>query len=109
MKFPMTVYALRNEVTGNLYVGRSVNPRARLMAHMNALKRGAHPVVDMQADFDEYGDHFRFFVLDKIENWDERGKELEWQKRLNTIDRRYGYNYRDPLVVHYGRAKVKRT
>lgn len=109
MKLPATVYAIRNEVTRKIYVGRSANPKRRLQYHMSLLRRGEHPVADMQADFDDYGEHFRFFILDKIEKYADRGKELDWQKRLNTLDRRYGYNYQDSVVTWYNRGKTKHT
>ena len=109
MKLPMVVYIIKNEVTGKIYVGRSSNLKVRVQQHMNLLRRGMHPVEDMQADFDEYGDHFRVIVIDKIETYGDRSKEGQWQKRLNTLDRRYGYNYRDPLIIHYGRKKASHT
>jgi len=55
-------------------------------------------VEDMQADFDKYGERFTLSILDEVRVWGDRVKEKEWQRRLNTQDRRCGYNYKDPNI-----------
>ena len=93
MKLPMVVYIIKNEVTGKIYVGRSSNLKVRVQQHMNLLRRGMHPVEDMQADFDEYGDHFRVIVIDKIETYGDRSKELCAYKFRNGDPCAYPFPY----------------
>jgi len=98
MKFPRVVYMLRNTITNKCYVGSTSNLECRLKFHLSSLKNGTHSVEDMQADFDEYGDHFQVFILDTILQFNDRIKEYEWMRKLSTNNRQFGYNYKDPTV-----------
>jgi hypothetical protein len=95
MNFPRKVYLLYNTVTGKGYVGSTVNIKQRMYAHFITLKCGKHPVEELQNDYDEYGDHFTVKILDTIYSIDETHKEHDWMRKLNTFDKRYGYNYKD--------------
>lgn len=98
MKFPQRVYAIKHRTTGKIYVGRSSRPKARIKRHLCNLRGGRHPVEDMQADYDKYGEHYSFYLLDFIRTWGERNKEFQWQLKLNSLYRDYGYNYKDPVA-----------
>jgi group I intron endonuclease len=50
------IYAIRNEVTGQQYVGRSVNTRERLYGHFWALRHGRHCNRLLQESFRKYGE-----------------------------------------------------
>jgi hypothetical protein len=52
-------------------------------------------VEDMQKDYDEYGENFSYFILGKIETWQERKQEYEWMIKYRSFDRKFGYNYKD--------------
>lgn len=56
MHIPRTIYAIRHNVTGRVYVGSSAAPIKRIRSHLNALRRGKHNNSAMQSDFDLYGD-----------------------------------------------------
>lgn len=96
--YPKTVYAIQHKVTGRIYVGKTQNLNERLYAHLIALKRGRHDNELMQTDANEYGCDFNCYILDTINNVSERKKEHEWMDKLNTGDKRVGYNYKD---VHF--------
>ena len=98
MDFPRFVYVLTNTVTGKAYVGSSIDPERRKAQHLYDLEHGNHSVKDMQADYDEYGDHFSFFVVDEIPTIREKSKEYSWMQKLKTLDRQHGYNYQDPWL-----------
>lgn len=104
MKLPSKVYAIQHLITKKTYIGRSAEPENRYLSHLYALRRGAHPVEDLQADFNKYGEHLAFTILDNIQNFDEREKEFQWMEKLRTYDRRYGYNYKD-----HGAERFKST
>lgn len=51
------IYVLRNDRTGNGYVGQSVRMRKRVADHFNLLRRGCHPNDHLQKAFNKYGEH----------------------------------------------------
>lgn len=98
MKYPAWVYALTNDVTGRTYVGITSNPSRRKSAHLSALKRKAHTVEDLQADYDKYGAVFSFRILEYVPVRATRNAEFAWSMKLRTYEREYGYNYKDPTA-----------
>lgn len=98
MKFPSWVYVIKLSTTQKVYVGLSNNPRNRFNQHCSALRRNAHPVGDLQKDYNLYGGTLTFRVIDQVNGWDERGKEFSWQLKLRSLERANGYNYRDPVT-----------
>jgi group I intron endonuclease len=50
------IYVIRNNATGNGYVGQSARMRKRLADHFNLLRSGRHPNKHLQAAFKKYGD-----------------------------------------------------
>lgn len=58
------IYVIENKVTGDQYVGSSVNIAQRRHGHFYDLKRGKHKNPHLQAAYDYYGvDAFGFHVL----------------------------------------------
>lgn len=98
MKFPRNVYAIMHNTTKRIYVGSSCRPEARYRNHLSNLRNGKHPVEDMQADYDRHGENYTFFIVDEINSYEERKKELDWMRKLNTTSRGTGYNYKDRQV-----------
>lgn len=96
MVLPRKVYAIQHNVTKKIYVGSSRNVDGRYKAHINALRRGDHPVEDMQSDFDKYGEDYSLYILDEIKGFTDRSKEHKWMTELKTYQRDKGYNYKDP-------------
>lgn len=99
MKIPRKIYAIKHNITGRIYIGSSRNVESRFKSHIGQLRIGKHPVADMQSDFNEFGENFSFFVLDEIKNYEERAKEYEWMRKLETNVRGKGYNYKDMVFT----------
>lgn len=95
MKFPRKVYVIRHNKTDRIYVGSSSQVDLRIRSHLENLRRGRHPVEDMQSDYDSYGDDYTISVVDEIEQYHEREKEYQWMKRYRSFERGIGYNYKD--------------
>ena len=103
MRLPRKVYAIQHNVTKKIYIGSSYDVEQRYKSHIWALRGGKHTVEDMQDDYDEYGEDYSVFILDEITNYDQRCAEYEWMRKYNSIDRRYGYNYKDnERVISHG-------
>ena len=100
MRYPRIVYAIQHNKTGKIYVGSTQDVEARLAAHIRLLRKGVHHNPYLQKDFDEYGEDFSVFEVDRIETYKENYKEYEWMKKLNTVDPEYGYNKDDRAVRH---------
>lgn len=99
MKLPRTVYALRHEATGKIYIGSTANVHQRLLKHTNRLRNGTHNSKSLQADYDRHKDKSLTLIpLDEIRKFDERDKEYEWMEFYNTFDPAHGYNYADPKL-----------
>lgn len=95
------IYLLKNKVTHRIYVGCSCDPNHRFRQHMSALKSNRHTVELMQNDFDLYGeDSFCMEIICQSENFTRTSVEGRLMIRLRTYDRRFGYNYKDPYVLH---------
>lgn len=95
MKFPRIIYAIQHNETKKIYVGSSANVENRYWSHMYALRGGKHSVEEMQEDFDEYGENYSLFILDKIYDYSEKAKEYVWMKKLQSYIQGKGYNYKD--------------
>lgn len=95
MVLPRKVYAIQHNATKKIYVGSSRDVENRYKAHINALRRGDHPVEDMQSDFDKYGEDYSLYILDEIKSFTDRSKERKWMTELKTYQRDKGYNYKD--------------
>lgn len=92
------VYMLRHNVTGRMYIGRSMNIPKRIQHHFTMLHAGKHPVEDMQDDFDRYGDSYTVSVLGEVNNANLR-LEIEMMDKYQSTVRGVGYNYKDPHVT----------
>lgn len=87
------VYGVTNVKNGKVYVGSSLAVRGRLLAHRSYLRRGVHDNTYLQRAWAKYGEGaFRFDVLEKCRPKDSVRREQAWMKKLNSCDRRYGYN-----------------
>lgn len=101
-----TVYMIRHNITGRMYIGRTENVNKRVYQHFCLLKRGKHSVEDMQSDFDAYGDNFTISVLG-YENYSNRGFETQMMDKYKSTTRGVGYNYKDPHITAKKRETVK--
>lgn len=67
------IYRIKNIITGDCYVGSSVNIEKRWKEHQRRLKNNKHCNPKLQASYNKYGiDAFVYNVLDYCENILER-------------------------------------
>lgn len=96
------VYVIENLFDGKKYVGQSKNLRNRLAAQKYNLTRSIFnkTVVNkyLYDDVQFYGwEGFKFYVVQSFDHYDREillSSEAHWIDRLNTTDRRFGYNLR---------------
>lgn len=97
---PNTIYAIRCEENGKVYVGRTQNLDQRLRAHLNDLKKGYKGNMrnpSFQQDFDEYGqESFKAYVLEENVPPDKaEEREAFWIAEYKATNPRFGYNQRN--------------
>ena len=69
---PMGIYAIRNQVTGEVFLGSSLNLTAILNRHRFGLIHGGHPHAALRAAWRRAGaENFTFEILDRLAARDE--------------------------------------
>lgn len=107
MKYPRKVYAIRHNTTNKVYIGSSCNVDRRFLQHLYGLRAHKHPVLDMQKDFDEYGEDFTLTVLDTINDSSEDCKEYKWMDKYQSFVEGMGYNYQDMKMRQRGKEAAE--
>lgn len=83
------VYRIRNEKTGRIFIGSSLNVNARINRHKASLFFGSEEVPELGPDWKKYGqESFTFEVLEVLEGEydsdDERKNDLTLLERMWT-------------------------
>lgn len=105
MNGKLCVYAIRHNVTNRVYIGSSSKVDQRFKNHMYCLRGGRHPVEDMQADFDKYGEDYTFTILEDV-CYSDKKAEFRWMEKYQSYVRGVGYNYKDH---YFSRPKIIRV
>lgn len=100
------VYEIKNTVTGEFYIGSSIDVFDRWRQHMHQLERGKHPTKRLQAAWAEYGRPFFAFLVIQETGEDER---LDVEMAL-IRERKPAYNgqLEDRLADEMRKPKPKR-
>lgn len=99
MTYCKKIYAIQHNATKRIYIGSSGDVDGRYRSHIYALRKGKHPVEDMQDDFNRYGEDYSVFLLGEIHSRADKRTEYEWMVRYRSHIRGYGYNYKDRAAV----------
>lgn len=100
-----SIYLLRNNANGKVYVGRTGRFEHRKKLHINDLRANRHSNKMLQSDFNLYGeDAFSFEVVYQTkERLTNTHLEQAFMKALRTYDDNFGYNKRDPYFFICGK------
>lgn len=102
------IYAIQHNATKKIYIGKTKNVYKRYKDHLNSLRLGKHGSIDMQYDYDKYGEDFSVYVLEEVDNGNRRcpsfnegrsrasDAELKWMIKYDTIEN--GYNKQDYIA-----------
>lgn len=102
-----TIYAIQNKINKKLYIGITRDPKRRLKKHLNDLKGNRHIVGDLQEDFNRFGDVFELFILEENVSYRDDYTEYKYMRKYRTCERKYGYNYNDPVAKRINFDKPK--
>lgn len=62
------IYTIQNDITGRIYLGSSVNLKARAQTHIRELRKGVHVNTHLQNSWNKYGeDAFSFRTIIECE------------------------------------------
>jgi hypothetical protein len=84
---PSGVYRIRNDATGRIFIGSSVNVNARINRHRSSLFFGSEEIPGLQSDWRAYGpERITFEVLDVLDGEydsdDARKEDLRLLERM---------------------------
>ena len=97
------VYKATCYPTAKLYIGSSVNMRARVGQHVNRLRRGLHPNPHLQSAWDRYGEAaFNWEVVEERTSDELLIAEQCYLDLYQAYDRRYGFNIRTQAESNAG-------
>lgn len=102
------IYCIRNIADNKVYIGKSKNIYARIMAHCyNLTSKSKDENRHLINAWHKYGkDSFDYFVLEYLPINEElvAERELYWMQQYNSTDRNFGYNLRQDsstkMIVH---------
>ena len=86
------IYKITNTVNGMVYIGGSKNLRDRKQQHTRALSGGYHHVLEMQKDYNNYPESFRFDVIEHCDEKDLVELERKYIAEYDAMNPVRGYN-----------------
>lgn len=82
MKPPMGAFMIRNTQSGKAFMDVSKDLKSIINRHRFQLKSGAHPVKELQKEWNQYGDQaFVFEVLAHLE-YNEKAEQTDYSEEL---------------------------
>ena len=89
------IYCIKCGASGKVYIGQALNIGARWSHHKSLLCADRHKNPHLQLAWNLYGpDAFSFHVLELCSPDKLSDRELSWIAKLNSGDRKCGYNLR---------------
>lgn len=86
------IYIIRNTITNKVYIGSSLDPKARIKEHFNSLSKNLHHSKYLQNSYNKHGKEvFEFGTIEYVSNKNDLlSKEQFWIDFYNSYKR--GYN-----------------
>lgn len=94
------IYSITNRLTGEIYIGCSINIQERWNNHRSNLKKNRHENKHLQAVYNKYGDVFDYSIIEEcsIENLHER--EIFYIQKFDSIKNGYNQTAGGDGLVH---------
>lgn len=91
------VYIIKNLINNKVYVGGSVNIKARFIKHRTELKNRIHSNKYLTEDYHNYGfSNFEFTIIELCSKEDLVNREAFYLNKYNSVSRDFGYNLSVP-------------
>jgi len=103
------IYCIENTVTGQKYIGKSIDIEARWKGHKDKFKNKKHANPYFQNSHDKYGaENFKYSIIELCEKEKLTGREIFYVKEFNTKHPN-GYNVTDGGEGTPGLKRAPRT
>ena len=110
-KLETGVYAIRNTVTGKVYIGSTTQSfKGRWQGHLNQLRGNRHYNRHLQATWNKFKEHsFEFEIIQRCYPKQCIACEQKWIDFYHAADRKFGYNGRPTAEsnLEIGRASCR--
>lgn len=113
------IYAIVNCIDNKMYVGKSINIYSRIKDHITRLNtKNRDENTYLTKAWHKYGkENFKYIILEYLDLFDENllaNRELYWIVKLNTINKKFGYNLRldtetKCLVTEYTKKRLSKS
>lgn len=91
------IYLITNTITNKNYIGKSIDIERRWKNHISELNLNKHVNIDLQADWNEYGqNNFTFKIIEICSEDVLSNREKHWIDIFNV--REYGYNFENRKI-----------
>lgn len=95
----ITIYKIYNKINGRVYIGQTVNFKARKQYHKDHLKKQIHDNPYLQEDYNEYGLFvFIFEIIETLDNKDKANNQEDyWIDYFGGIESDRVYNCKNNI------------
>lgn len=95
----ITIYKIYNKINGRVYIGQTVNFKARKQYHKDHLKKQIHDNPYLQEDYNEYGlSVFIFEIIETLDNKDKANNQEDyWIDHFGGIESDNVYNCKNNI------------
>lgn len=93
------IYIIENTINCKVYVGSTSKFKERKINHLSKLRKNKHPNILLQDSWNSYEEsNFNFRIVYRVlEHEDVIKKEIEFVEKYNSLDKRFGFNIKDPF------------
>lgn len=105
------IYKITNKINGKIYIGQSVNPKARWQKHIsNSKKYHKNRTYYLQRSLGKYGkDNFLFEIIDQCNSFEEsNSKEIYWIAYYDSTNPEIGMNLTKGGLSHPISDEIKK-
>lgn len=104
----MGIYAIKNTITNDMYIGHSTDIKARWSYHKCVLQKNKHKNYNLQRDYNKYGaDCFEYIIIQECEKEQLLQLEIFYTKKFGTYNISIGNNHAEITKIKMSKPHKK--